>query len=70
MVLVMSVAIALIPPTLFPVIKQFGEASALAYIVARTVEVVLLLPATIGPLMTTCARQRSCGRRPDGDADL
>jgi hypothetical protein len=52
MVLVMSVAIALIPPTLFPVIKQFGEASALAYIVARTVEVVLLLPATIGPLMT------------------
>jgi len=52
MVLAMSVAIALIPPTLFPVIKQFGEASALAYIVARTVEVVLLLPATIGPLMT------------------
>lgn len=51
MVLVMTVAIALIPPTLFPVLRKHGEAPALGYVVARIIEVVLLLPAAIGPLM-------------------
>ena len=51
MVLVMIGAIAMIPPTLFPVLKEHGEAPALGYVVARIAEVVLLLPAAIGPLM-------------------
>jgi len=51
MVLVMTLAIAMIPPTLFPVLKEHGEAPAIGYVVARIVEVVLLLPAAIGPLM-------------------
>jgi len=51
MVLIMGVAIALIPPMLFPVLKEHGEALALGYVVARTLEVVLVLPAAIGPLM-------------------
>ncbi|MEV2269921.1 DUF4386 domain-containing protein [Nonomuraea africana] len=51
MVLVMTVAIAMIPPTLFPVLKKHGEAPALSYVAARIIEVVLLLPAAIGPLM-------------------
>jgi hypothetical protein len=51
MVLVMTVAIAMIPATLFPVLKQHGEAPALGCVVARIIEVVLLLPAAIGPLM-------------------
>jgi hypothetical protein len=51
MVLVMTVAIAMIPPTLFPVLKERGEALALGYVAARIVEVVLLLPAAVGPLM-------------------
>lgn len=51
MALVMISAIALIPPTLFPVLKEQGEAPALGYVVARILEVVLLLPAAIGPLM-------------------
>jgi len=51
MVLVMAGAIAMIPPMLFPVLKKHGEATALAYVAARIMEVVLLLPAAIGPLM-------------------
>jgi hypothetical protein len=51
MTLVMAVAIALIPPTLFPVLKQYGEAPALGYVVTRILETVLLLPAAIGPLV-------------------
>ncbi|MFI6601467.1 DUF4386 domain-containing protein [Nonomuraea sp. NPDC050536] len=51
MALVMAVAIALIPPVLFPVLKEHGEAPALGYVAARILEVVLLLPAAIGPLM-------------------
>src|SRR4029450_8393344 len=51
MVLVMTLAIAMIPPALFPVLKEPGEALALGYVAARIVEVVLLLPAAIGPLM-------------------
>jgi hypothetical protein len=51
MVLVMAGAIALIPPTLFPVLKEHGEAPALGYVAARIVEIVLLLPAAIGPLI-------------------
>ncbi len=51
MVLVMTLAIAMIPPTLFPVLKKHGEASALGYVASRIIEVVLLLPAAVGPLM-------------------
>jgi hypothetical protein len=51
LVLVMSLAIAMIPPTLFPVLKEYGEAPALGYVAARILEVVLLLPAAIGPLV-------------------
>ncbi|TMR94768.1 DUF4386 domain-containing protein [Nonomuraea basaltis] len=51
MVLVMTLAIAMIPPTLFPVLNKHGEAPALGYVAARIIEVVLLLPAAIGPLM-------------------
>jgi hypothetical protein len=51
MVLVMAGAIALIPPMLFPVLKQHGEGLALGYVVARTLEVVLVLPAAISPLV-------------------
>jgi Domain of unknown function (DUF4386) len=51
MVLVMTVAIAMIPPALFPVLRKYGEAPALGYLAARIVEAVLLLPAAIGPLM-------------------
>jgi hypothetical protein len=51
LVLVMAVAIAMIPPTLFPVLRRYGEAPALAYVAARIIEVVLLLPGAIGPLM-------------------
>ncbi|MET7426733.1 DUF4386 family protein [Dactylosporangium sp. NPDC005555] len=46
MVLVMGAAIVMIPPVLFPVLKVHGEALAVAYVAARTVEVVLLVPAT------------------------
>jgi acetaldehyde dehydrogenase (acetylating) len=51
MVAVMAAAIALIPAMMFPVIKEHNEALALGYVVTRTVEVVLLLPAAIGPLV-------------------
>lgn len=43
LVLVMAVAIALIAPVLFPVLKEYGEALALGYVVARVVEAVLIL---------------------------
>ncbi|WP_170223025.1 DUF4386 domain-containing protein [Nonomuraea turkmeniaca] len=36
---------------LFPVLKEHNEALALGYVVARSIEVVLLLPAAIGPLL-------------------
>ena len=51
----------MIPPVLFPVLKEHGEGPALGYVVARSVEVVLLLPAAIGPLVlvATSARVRS-----------
>ncbi|MCU7820410.1 DUF4386 family protein [Kitasatospora sp. DSM 101779] len=55
LVLVMAVAIAMIPPTLYPVLKEHGEAQALGYVVARTVEVVLVLPAAVGPLALAAA---------------
>jgi len=51
MVAVMAAAIALIPAMMFPVLKEHNEALALGYVVTRTVEVVLLLPAAIGPLV-------------------
>lgn len=51
MVLVMIAAIALIPAVLFPVLKEHSEALALGYVVARLLEVVLMLPAVAGPLI-------------------
>lgn len=51
MILVMAAAIAMIPPTLFPVLRELGEAPALGYVAARIIEVVLLLPAAVMPLM-------------------
>ncbi|WP_250214009.1 DUF4386 domain-containing protein [Acrocarpospora catenulata] len=51
MVLIMAGVIALIPAALFPVLKEHGEAPALGYVAARIIEVVLLLPAAIGPLI-------------------
>jgi hypothetical protein len=50
-VLIMAAAIAMIPPVFFPVLKEHGEGLALGYLVARSVEVVLLLPAAVGPLV-------------------
>ncbi|MEU0557686.1 DUF4386 domain-containing protein [Dactylosporangium sp. NPDC006015] len=54
-VLVMAGAIAMIPAALFPVLKVYSESSAVGYVVARTVEVVLLLPAAFGPLILVAA---------------
>ncbi|MFD1933225.1 DUF4386 domain-containing protein [Nonomuraea mangrovi] len=51
MVLVMAAAIAMIPPILYPVLKEHNEALALGYVVARGIEAVLVLPAAIGPLL-------------------
>jgi hypothetical protein len=49
MVFLMAACIAFIAPTLFPTLKQHGEALALGYVVARTLEVVFLMTA-IAPL--------------------
>src|SRR5919106_6339374 len=38
-VLIMAAAIAMIPPIVFPVLKEHGEGLALAYVVARSIEV-------------------------------
>jgi hypothetical protein len=71
MVLVMAGAIALIPPTLFPVLKEHGEALALGYVAARIVEIVLLLPAAIGPLMLVAiGTSQSAAGTPDDAAHL
>lgn len=51
MVLLMAAAIAMIPPMIFPVLKQHNEALALGYVVARTLEVVVILPAAVSPLL-------------------
>jgi hypothetical protein len=51
MVLVMAAAIAMIPPMLYPILRQHNEALALGYVVARIVEVVLLIPAAVGPVL-------------------
>jgi len=71
MVLIMTVAIAMIPPTLFPVLREHGEAPALGYVTARIVEVVLLLPAAVGPLMmvATSTTQSDAGT-PDNAVHL
>jgi hypothetical protein len=50
-VLIMAAAIAMIPPMIFPVLKERNEGLALGYVVARSLEVVLLLPAALGPLV-------------------
>jgi Domain of unknown function (DUF4386) len=55
MVIVMAAAIALIPAIMFPVLKEYNEAFALGYVVTRTVEVVLILPAAVGPLLLLAA---------------
>ena len=51
MILIMAAAIAMIPPVLYPVLKRQSEALALGYLVSRTLEVVLLLPGAIVPLI-------------------
>ena len=51
MVIVMAAAIRLIRAVMFPVLKEHNEAFALGYVVTRTVEAVLLLPAAVGPLL-------------------
>ncbi|MEV6206277.1 DUF4386 domain-containing protein [Kitasatospora sp. NPDC051914] len=61
LILLMAVAIAMIPPTLHPVLKEHGEAQALGYVVARTIEVVLVLPAAVGPLALVAASSREPG---------
>jgi len=63
MILVMAAAIAMIPPVLYPVLKQQSEALGLGYLVSRTLEVVLILPGAVGPLILAGA---SLG--PDGTA--
>ncbi|MFI9550776.1 DUF4386 domain-containing protein [Nonomuraea endophytica] len=55
MVLVMAAAIAMIPPLVFPVLREHGEQPALGYLVSRTVEVVLVIPGAVGPLMVVAA---------------
>ncbi|MFI6316454.1 DUF4386 family protein [Nonomuraea sp. NPDC050556] len=50
LVLIMAAAMAMIPPLIFPVLRQHSEQLALGYVVARTVEVVLVLPAAVVPL--------------------
>ena len=71
LVLVMAVAIVLIPPTLFPVLKGHGEAPALGYVAARIMEVVLLLPAAVGPLMMVAiSTTPSDASAPDNAAQL
>jgi hypothetical protein len=65
LVLVMAAAIALIPPALFPVLAEHGQAPALGYLAARILEVVLLLPAAIGPLvLVAMGTTRSAGAEP------
>jgi hypothetical protein len=49
-VLIMAAAIAMIPAMMFPVLKERNEGLALGYVVARSIEVVMLLPAALGPL--------------------
>jgi hypothetical protein len=50
-ILIMAAAIAMIPPMIFPVLREYGEGLAVGYVVARSIEVVLLLPAAAGPLV-------------------
>jgi hypothetical protein len=51
MIVIMAAAIAMIPAMMFPVLKRHNEALALGYVINRIIEVVLLLPAAIAPLM-------------------
>ncbi|WP_113699818.1 DUF4386 domain-containing protein [Nonomuraea lactucae] len=57
MVVIMAAAIAMIPPLIFPVLKEHGESPALGYVVFRTLEVVLVLPGAIGPLMVVAVNR-------------
>ncbi|RVX41546.1 uncharacterized protein DUF4386 [Nonomuraea polychroma] len=71
MVLIMAAAIAMIPPLIFPVLKERSEPLALGYVVSRTVEVVLLLPGAIGPLMVVAvSREASSPNSSNADARL
>jgi hypothetical protein len=49
LIAIMGAAVALIPPTLFPVLKAYGEAAALGYVAMRILEVVLFLPVVLDP---------------------
>ncbi|MEV6520530.1 DUF4386 domain-containing protein [Longispora sp. NPDC051575] len=51
MIVVMAAAIALIPAILYPVLRRHDEGLAVGYVVTRTLEVVLILPAALGPLL-------------------
>ncbi|GAA4190966.1 hypothetical protein GCM10022252_30080 [Streptosporangium oxazolinicum] len=51
LVVVMAAAIAMIPAAIFPVLRERGEGVAVGYVVARTLEVVLLLLSALGPLV-------------------
>src|SRR5262245_18581692 len=51
MVVFMAAAIAMIPPVLFPVLKRHNETLALGYVVSRTLEVAVLLPFAVNPLL-------------------
>ncbi|MDP4506121.1 DUF4386 domain-containing protein [Nonomuraea turcica] len=71
MVLIMAAAIAMIPPLIFPVLKERSEPLALGYAVSRTVEVVLLLPGAVGPLMVVAvSRDALPPGSPNADARL
>ena len=64
-VLIMAAAIAMIAPTIFPVLREHGEGAALGYVVSRSLEVVLLLPAAIGPLVLLAVSNARTGTPDD-----
>lgn len=53
--LVMTAAIGMIPAAMFPTLRKHGEAAAVAYLAARLLEAVLLLPAIGVPLTASGA---------------
>jgi hypothetical protein len=70
MIMIMAVAVVMIPPLLFPVLKEHSEPLALGYVVSRTIEVVLVLPAAIGPLMVVAVSRDAASPDSPDDARL
>jgi hypothetical protein len=70
MIVVMAAAIAMIPAMMFPVLKGHNEALALGYVITRTVEVVLLLPAAIGPLALSAVSSTYSAGAPDNGTQM